>query len=218
MMNKDAKIVSDGYNKIGPVYNEWAKTVRVAERDKYIRKVKERCPRGGKVLDVGCGNGSFITSHFAEDFQVAGVDISDYQISEAQKNVPKGEFMCGDVRDCRFEPATFDAIMSFYCFNHIERNDYPGLLARFHEWLKVDGYLVASFGVNDEKEWIGEWLGARTFFSSHSREATLTLINAAGFRIESEVVETEIEDGEDASFLWIIARKQASNKSAQAIP
>ncbi|TVR50944.1 MAG: class I SAM-dependent methyltransferase, partial [Spirochaetaceae bacterium] len=111
-MNKDAEIVAAGYNRIAAVYNEWARTARSAERENYIRKVRERCNPGGTILDVGCGNGDFVTRHFVTDSRVVGVDVSEKQISEARRIVPEATLMRGDVRECTFEPATFDAIVS----------------------------------------------------------------------------------------------------------
>jgi len=156
---------------------------------------------------VGCGTGLLNTVELAKKFEVIGVDISERQIAEAKKNLPNVEFICGDIRDQSFELDSLDGIVSFYCFNHIPRTSYHALLREFHEWLKPDGLLIASFGIGDSEEWIGDWLGAKTFFNSYPQQETVSLVRETGFKIEEETVETALEDGAEASFLWITAMK-----------
>jgi len=139
-------------------------------------------------------------------FDVIGIDISERQITEAKKNLPDVEFICADIRDLEFEPSFFDGIVSFYCFNHIPRDSYGELLAKFHKWLKTGGLLIASFGIGDTEGWTGEWLGTTTFFSSYGQQETISLVKKQGFEIEERVVETASENGTEVSFLWITAR------------
>ena len=176
------------------------------ERQKYLAKIHREFPRGSRILDVGCGNGLLNTLHLVKSFDVVGIDFSERQISEAKKNVPEAEFICADVRDQDFESDSLDGIVSFYCFNHIPRSAYGKLLRKFHRWLKTDGLLIASFGIGDSEGWTGKWLGTTTFFSSFTWKETVSLIEKNGFRIEEEVVETALEDGAEASFLWITGR------------
>ena len=66
--------------------------------------------------------------------------------------------------------------------------------------------LAASFGIGDTDAWIGDWLGAITFFSNYPQQETVSLVTEVGFRIEEETVEKALENGVEASFLWITAR------------
>ena len=141
-------------------------------------------------------------------FDVIGIDVSERQIGEARKHLPNTKFICADILEYEFEKKTLDGIVSFYCFGHIPRSRYKLLFSKFHRWLKPHGLLIASFGIGDSAGWTGEWLGATTFFSSHSRSKTLSLLNQSGFIIEEENLETAIEDNEEATFLWVIARKR----------
>jgi cyclopropane fatty-acyl-phospholipid synthase-like methyltransferase len=138
---------------------------------------------------------------------MVGIDISERQINEAKINLPKVEFICADIRDHEFSPASFDGIVSFYCFNHIPRNSYEDIFLKFHQWLKKDGLLIASFGNGDTDEWTGEWLGTKTYFSSYNHKKTISIIKGCSFSVEDESVETELENGMKISFLWISARK-----------
>ena len=205
-MDKPAQIVRETYNHLGSNYDKWADSVRTEERYKYLTRIKQMVPKGSRILDVGCGTGLLNTLHLAERFDVVGIDVSERQIAEAKKNVSSAEFICADVRDQHFKSAYLDGIVSFYCFNHIPRSSYGELLSRFHKWLKTDGLLIASFGMSDNEGWTGEWLGTNTFFSSHTQQETVSLVKNNGFRIEEEHIETALENGDEASFLWITAR------------
>lgn len=211
-MKKDAKIVRETYEQLGSKFDCWAESVRTRERVKYLKKIKERLQPGSRLLDVGCGNGALEALELSSGFDVVGVDVSERQIKEARKNVPDAEFLCGDVREFVFSPESFDAVVSFYCFNHIARDSYRDLLRRLHRWLKPKGVLICSFGIGDTDEWVGDWLGVKTHFSSYDRESTLSIVRDAGFIVEEENIETDWEDGEETSFLWVVAMKAAKSR------
>jgi len=207
-MDKPAETVRSTYNHLASVYDEWARSVRKEERQKYLAKICQSFPDGSRILDIGCGNGLLNTTHLANRFDVVGIDVSERQIHEARRNLPNLEFICADVRDCEFEQASLDGIVSFYCFNHIPRYSYRDLFAKFTRWLKENGLLIASFGTGDTEAWTGEWLGATTFFSSYNHQDTVSLIESSGFKIEEEAVEMASENGADVSFLWVTARNR----------
>jgi len=212
-MKPDAEIVRATYNQLGPAYDRWAASLRRADGSKYEALVKARLPAGASLLEVGCGNGALHTSALSSRFKVVGVDVSERQIREARRNVPEAVFHCGDIRECAFAGGTFDGIVSFYCFNHIARESHPPLCRKLHDWLKPGGLLVASFGCGDTDAWVGEWLGATTFFSGYKPDKTCAILREAGFEIENAVVETADEDGQAVSFLWIVASKAGENSS-----
>jgi hypothetical protein len=54
-------------------------------------------------------------------------------------------------------------------------------------------------------DWLGEWPGTPMFFSHHDPEGAKRLVTEAGLRLElAELVE---QDNENATFLWIAARR-----------
>ena len=207
-MDEYVEIVREGYNQLASAYDEWAKSVRIEERKKYLAKIEQSFSNGSRILDIGCGNGLLNTRHLANRFDVIGIDISERQICAAQNNLPNVRFICADVREYEFEPSSLDGIVSLYCFNHIPRTSYALLFSKFHQWLRIDGLLIASFGIGDTQEWTGQWLGTTMFFSSYNQQETLSLIEQNGFKIEEKTVETALEDGTEISFLWIIARNR----------
>ena len=163
-------------------------------------------PPGKRVLELGCGSGSPETQRLAERFRLTGVDISPRQVERARAAVPGAEFLCADFTELELPESSFDAVVSFYVFNHVPRDLLAPLLERIHGWLVPDGWLLTAFGVSDTEGWTGEWLGAETFFSSFPAETNSRLVRVAGFAVERDEVITFEEPEGPASFQWVLAQ------------
>jgi SAM-dependent methyltransferase len=69
-------------------------------------------PRGGRILDLGCGYGRDGRLFCARGFRVAGVDASEEAIRKARQFVPEGNFDVMDVRALTFPDASFDVVFA----------------------------------------------------------------------------------------------------------
>jgi len=103
--------------------------------------------------------------------------------------------------------SSFDAVVSFYAFNHVPRELLAPLLGRIHDWLAPSGRLMAAFGTTDLEGWTGEFLGATTFFSSFPPAINSQLVVDAGFVVERDEVIAITEPEGPAPFQWILARR-----------
>ena len=172
-----------------------------------IAELIRRLPLEGRLLDLGCGSGVPSTKVLAERFDVVGVDFSTAQVEKARVNVPAAEFLVADLTEVEFPDGSFDAVTAFYALDHVPREQHPALFSRASRWLFPGGLFLASFGLADEADWTGEWLGVPSYFSSHAPDVTRRLLTAAGFELEiDEIVEIVEPEGAE-SFLWILARK-----------
>jgi SAM-dependent methyltransferase len=199
-------IVADGYDAIADTYAAWAAGIMDDPRDRMIAALFERVPRGGRVLDLGCGSGLPSTKALAERFEVVSVDVSVAQIERARVNVPEATFMVGDLTDVDFPAGSFDAVTAFYALNHVPREEHAALFERVARWLVDNGRFLATFGLADEADWTGEWLGVPMYFSSHDRVTTRRLLGAAGFELEIDEVAAITEPEGEVSFLWVLAQ------------
>ena len=120
---------------------------------------------------------------------------------------PTGDFRRDDFTTIDFEPASFDAVVSFYAFNHVPRELLAPLLSRIATWLEVDGWFMAAFGTTDLEGWTGDFLGAPTFFSSYQPEHNSELVRSAGLAIERDETVTISEPEGPVAFQWILARR-----------
>jgi SAM-dependent methyltransferase len=204
MKDRDAKrIVAEGYDQIADEYLE--QFGRSSVRDAKFARLVAGLPRGATVLDLGCGAGLPVARDCTQrGFQVTGVDASLGQIERARRNVPEATFIHADMTAVQFPAAAFDAVCAFYSITHVPRNEHAALIRRIATWLRPNGVFVASFG-SSGGDWSGEWLGTPMFFSHHEPVDAKRIIAEAGLRLE--LVELVDQDNEEATFLWIAARK-----------
>lgn len=205
MADPRTQIVADGYDAIGETFADWRELAVGDPRREWEDKLVSRLKDGARVLELGCGGGSPETRRLARRFAVTGVDISPRQVERARAAIPGAEFICADFTELALPAGSFDAVASFYVFNHVPRELLAPLLGHIHSWLAPGGWLLTAFGQSDNAGWTGDWLGAPTFFSSYVPEVNSRLVREAGFAIEQdEVVAWECPDGPER-FQWVLA-------------
>lgn len=206
MPDPRTQIVSAGYDAIGETFAAWRRRIVGDPRDEWAEALASRLEERARVLELGCGSGSPETRRLAQRFAVTGVDISPRQVERARAAIPEASFMVADLTELELPPASYEAVVSFYVFNHVPRDLLAPLLGRIRDWLVPGGWLLSAFGVSDLESWTGDWLGAPTFFSSFPAEVNSRLVREAGFTLErDEVVVFEEPEGQ-AKFQWVLAR------------
>jgi ubiquinone/menaquinone biosynthesis C-methylase UbiE len=78
----------------------------------------------GRLLDVGCGGGSFAVALADRGWSVMGVDVSEDQLRLARERGV--EVVHADARDLPFDAESFDAAVSI--FTHTDMDDFAGAL------------------------------------------------------------------------------------------
>jgi SAM-dependent methyltransferase len=207
----DAKrIVEAGYDRIGEDYRRWSEGQPTDDvRAEYVREVLARLPANTDVLELGCGPG-VDAARLARGARYVGVDLSSAQLSIARAHVPNGTFTHADLTNVEFPLGSFDAVVSFYVFNHVPSGEQGGTFRRIHGWLRPGGFFCASFGARKHDDMIEEdWLGVPMFFASNGYDENVGLLEEAGFALERSELRTVREDDGEVTFHWVIARKQA---------
>jgi SAM-dependent methyltransferase len=200
------KIVADGYDAMGETFAAWRERIVDDPRREWEDALVALLDDGARILELGCGSGTPETKRLAQRFAVTGVDISPRQVERARTAIPEAGFVCADITELELPPASFDAVASFYVFNHVPRDLLGPLLGRIHGWLAPGGRLLTAFGASDLPGWTDEWLGAPTFFSGFEPEMNSRLVREAGFAIERDEVVTFEEPEGPATFHWVLAR------------
>ncbi len=182
---------------------------------RWLEKLIALVADGGRVLDVGCGNGVPATRRMAQRLEATGIDISAAQIERARRNVPGARFVHEDLMEVDFDPR-FDAIAAFYVVEHVPRERHPEVFSRFRRWLAPGGHLLFTIEPEDEPGIVGDWLGTPMFFSQYEAQKTLALVREAGFEIVETAVENQLEGSREVSYLWVLARGSESGHTGQA--
>ena len=205
MSDPRTQIVADGYDAMGDTFAEWRTRIVGDPRRDWEDELAARLADGARLLELGCGGGTPETKRLARRFAVTGVDISPKQVERASAAIPEAEFLCADFTALELPARSFDAVASFYVFNHVPRELLAPLLGRIRGWLVPGGRLLAAFGVSDNEGWTGEWLGAPTFFASFPPEINSRLVREAGFVVEREEVVVLEEPEGPSEFQWVLA-------------
>jgi SAM-dependent methyltransferase len=200
------QIVADGYDEIGETFSEWKGRIVGDPRAAWRGELVSRLPQGARVLDLGCGDGVPDTKLLSERFHVTGVDVSPEQVRRATAAVPSAEFVCADFTELELPQGSFDGVAGFYSFNHVPRDLLGPLFRSIRGWLVPGGLFLTALGTSNEEGWIGEWLGARMFFSSYPPLTNSRLVEQAGFELLRDEVVDFLEPEGEAVFQWILAR------------
>lgn len=108
-------------------------------------KLLQSCgiPRNARILDGGCATGGFIKAA-SNYYEMWGIDISPYAISQAKLDNPKcaDRISAGLIEDQNFPNNHFDAIVFWDVIEHL---DQPvEVIRNLIKFLKPQGYFILS--------------------------------------------------------------------------
>jgi len=99
-----------------------------------------------RVLEIGFGNGSFLTYAKQKGWDVVGVEISNDLVQTASRH--GYDVVCAE-NLAKFSDSDFDLIVAFDVLEHIGQNDLPAFFDEVARVLKNNGVLFARFPNGD---------------------------------------------------------------------
>jgi ubiquinone/menaquinone biosynthesis C-methylase UbiE len=135
---------STHYNWDGKTYSRNFAELRA--RDLALMSLGEL--KGKKVLDIGCGDGTYAYVLSKLGAIVSGQDLNVSNIERADKrlygeaNKQKGKFISADAEKLLFDSSSFDAVFSADFFEHISLEKKRKVIAEAYRVLKPGGTLV----------------------------------------------------------------------------
>jgi len=133
-----------------------------AKLELICKKLKIR--PGMKILDIGCGWGSF-AKYIAEKYNVAvvGVTVSNEQLRLARE-LCKGLDIEIRLQDYRSLNEKFDCIVSIGMFEHVGYKNYKQFFKVVNRCLKNDGlFLLHTIGGNKSVRFTNPWINKYIF-------------------------------------------------------
>jgi 2-polyprenyl-3-methyl-5-hydroxy-6-metoxy-1,4-benzoquinol methylase len=109
--------------------------------DSYLRRCREYCRTDStrlRLLDIGCGNGSFLSRAKKQGFVCEGIETCEPLAEEVRKTIecPVHTTL---LSECEFAPATFDVVTMYDLIEHLQ--DPVADLRLIRGWLKPGGVL-----------------------------------------------------------------------------
>lgn len=140
---------------------------------------------GMKILDIGCGWGSFV-KYAAEHYGVSAVGIT---ISKEQLDLARDlcaalpiEIRLQDYRDLLNSNAQYDRIVSLGMFEHVGHKNYATYMKTMAHCLKDDGlFLLHTIGSNQFSTTTSKWIN--TYIFPHGQLPSIAAIGASMERI-----------------------------------
>lgn len=124
----------------GYVDYERDKKAMSATFEVYLDKIEQQMSTRGKLLDVGAATGIFLEASSRRNWQVSGVEISDYAAAKArQKNL---NVHTGTLESVQFKEGPFDVITMWDVLEHFPNPEVTLKLA--HGLLKSGGLIVLN--------------------------------------------------------------------------
>jgi SAM-dependent methyltransferase len=96
--------------------------------------------QGGRILDVGCGDGNGVAFLTSLGWRATGVEIDPLAVGAARAQGL--DVVAGDIRSAGFEDESFDAVTSSHVLEHV--HDPRAFLADSRRVLRTGGVLVIT--------------------------------------------------------------------------
>lgn len=180
--------VREGYDRIAEAYAEHRNHF---DNEIHLTRFVRLLATGSKVLDVGSGSGMPVARFLVScGLAVTGIDISPRQVELARNNVPQAHFEIADMDSLREGQYPVDGVVAMYSIFHIDRNHHGRLLQTLHSYLSRGGAFLATMGADDWEGSDADFHGAETLWSHFGPERNRELIEAAGFTIVLDAIDT----------------------------
>jgi SAM-dependent methyltransferase len=174
------------------------------ERD-WLDRFTALIPRGGTILDLGCGAGKPMAAYLLpQGFNVCGVDSSAAMIGMAKANFPSREWIITDMRKLALN-RSFDGVMAWDSFFHLDPDAQRRMFPIFYAHAKPGAPLLFTSGPR-HGEAIGNLHGEPLYHASLAPEEYRALLATAGFT----VIDARMEDPACGGHsIWLARREEA---------
>jgi SAM-dependent methyltransferase len=184
---------------------------------RFLRSAKTR---GGRALDIGCGEGRHSVAFARKGFDAVGVDLEPRALALA-RSAARGarlSFLQANVFALPFLPGAFDVVMDYGCLHHVRRSDTRRYLDQVVPTIKPGGYFLLSCFSTKFKHHAGErrtrnWLVHAGHYDRFFRRADFPAIFGRWFDI---VDLTEDREGLYVFHNVLMRKRAATNGSRQA--
>lgn len=171
------------YDLCAEIYSKYTETKLLQFQ---LTKFASMLPKGGKILDAGCGIGRD-AKYFSEDgFDVTAIDLSKSMLDEAKKRGVNAVKM--DLLSMKFEKESFDGLWCMASFSDIPKEDAEKALKNFNEILKTNGVIYFAVKEGEGQEIVAKekYNNLPRFYAYYTQKELTELLRKNGFEIAAE--------------------------------
>jgi len=183
---------------------DYADMVTQMAPDRHLQSFIDAVPRGGKVMDLGCGHGRSTALMIDAGLNAEALDASPEFAEIARKKFGVEVEVAGfETLNTKGE---FDGVFANFSLLHAPKADMPGHLARIARALRPDGifHIGLKTGEGEQRDTLGR------FYAYYSDVEVTGLLEDAGFSVISRDFGAEKGlDGVVAPWIVLLARKTA---------
>ena len=149
--------------------------------DPRLRDLIDACPRGGRVLDLGCGPGASAAALAKAGMQVDATDASQEMVQMAAQHPGVTAWQATFDELDAIAPDTYDGIWANFSLLHAPRSDMPRHLAALRKALKPGGvfFIGLKLGTGEKRDKIGR------LYTYYTQDELDTLLTGAGFTVQN---------------------------------
>lgn len=161
-------------------------------------------PRGGAILDLGCGGGEPIARYLIDHgHPLTGVDVSARMIALARTRFGRQAWLQADMRSA-VVPGHFGGVIAWDSLFHLAHADQARMIERMAHWLETNGMLLFNSGPA-HGEAIGDQFGEELYHASLDPHEYRQLFGALGL---TEIAYAPEDQATGGRTIWL-ARKFA---------
>lgn len=149
-----------------------------------VRQWARLFPRGGAVLDLGCGHGLPISRTLVDEgLTLFGVDASVTMIAAFRARFPEAPAEHGEVQDSRFFGRKFDGVVAWGLMFLLSEDAQAKVIHKVGVALEPGGRFLFT-APQQECEWLDSLTGQRS--RSLGSDAYRRLVESAGLILDDE--------------------------------
>jgi len=145
--------------------------------------------RSGRLVDVGCGNGTFVAATRDLGFDAVGIDFSEKAIAAGRRRFGLEQLYPMSIEELRdrFSAGSFDVVTAFEVLEHVD--DVGAFLTELNSLLRPSGHLVISTPNRERRpRLLTEGDLPPHHFSRWNRESTRRVFRMYGFEVQETVI------------------------------
>ena len=128
---------------------EWATISPTHGR--FVGRLIELCPPGGRILDAACGTGKYFGMVLDAGRLVVGTDQSAGMLAQARAKFPDVPLEKVGLQELQFD-GEFDAVMCVDAMEQVFPEDWPLVLTNLRRAVRPGGHLYLTVELIDERE------------------------------------------------------------------